>query len=163
MNRTTTEQAKGRASAMHPQKNRAGSAPDPRERGSISSWFITGSFVLILGVGIAVDLTGQVHTQVRANNVAAQAARVGGQQLGGGSISGGTPQVDAGMAAQAAQAYLAGAGMSGTVGVPGGAVVVVDTRDTYQPKFLSMIGISSMPVSGHGESRSIRVVDGAEQ
>ena len=135
-----------------------------RERGSVSSWLITGTFVMILGVGIAVDLTGQVHALTRANSVANEAARTGGQQLAkGASIQGGAVQVDATQAAQAARSYLSSAGMTGTVQVHGGAIVVVTANDTYQTKFLSLIGISQMPVEGHGESRSVRVIDGTEQ
>lgn len=134
------------------------------ERGSVSSWLITGAFVLILGVGIAVDLTGQVHALTRANSIASQAARAGGQQLAqGASIQGGAVSIDGHQAAQAARSYLAEAGMTGTVQVHGGAVVLVTANDTYQTKFLSIIGIGEMPVEGHGESRSVRVVDGAEQ
>ncbi|MBL0884852.1 pilus assembly protein TadG-related protein [Myceligenerans indicum] len=138
-------------------------SPPATELGSISSWLITGAFVMILGVGIAVDLTGQVHTQTRANDVASQAARAGGQQLAGSvAIRGGAPQIDASQAAQAARAYLASAGVTGTVMVRGD-VVVVETTDTYQTKFLSLIGLNTMTATGHGESRSIRAVDGTEQ
>ncbi|MEU4360757.1 pilus assembly protein [Promicromonospora sp. NPDC023987] len=135
-----------------------------RERGSVSSWLITSTFVMILGVGIAVDLTGQVHAQQHARDVAAQAARVGGQQLQGGSaIRGQGAQANAHQAAVAAQTYLASTDMTGSVTVPGGDRVVVRTSDVYQTKFLSFIGLSSMRVSGEGEARVARVAGGIEQ
>ena len=52
-----------------------------QERGSISIWLVTTGFAMIVLVGLAVDLGGQVHAQQRARAVADQAARTGGQQL----------------------------------------------------------------------------------
>lgn len=135
-----------------------------RERGSVSSWLVTSTFVMILGVGIAVDLTGQVHAQQHARDIAAQAARVGGQQLqSGAAIRGEGAQADSTQAVVAAQTYLAESGMTGTVTAPGGTMIVVRTDDVYQTKFLSFIGLSAMPVSGAGEARIARVIGGAEQ
>src|SRR3546814_9622984 len=51
------------------------------ERGSISIWVITATLAMMILVGLAVDLGGQVHAQQRAHDVAAQAARTGGQQV----------------------------------------------------------------------------------
>lgn len=135
-----------------------------RERGSVSSWLVTSTFVMILGVGIAVDLTGQVHAQQHARDVASQAARVGGQQLqGGAALRGQGAQADAHQAAVAARTYLVSTGMTGTVTVPGGVRVVVRAEDLYQTKFLSFIGLTSMPVSGEAEARIVRAVGGIEQ
>ena len=68
----------GSTDMWRPQRSPTGAA---RERGSVSVWFATASFVMILLVGLAVDLTGQVHAQQRTRDVAAQAARAGGQEL----------------------------------------------------------------------------------
>ena len=43
------------------------------ERGSISVWFATASFAMIILVGMAVDLGGKVHTQQQARSAASQA------------------------------------------------------------------------------------------
>ena len=135
-----------------------------RERGSVSSWLVTSTFVMIIGVGIAVDLTGQVHAQQHARDVAVQAARAGGQQLQAGSaIRGEGAHANDHGAVVAAQAYLAAADMAGTVRVPGGDRVVVRTDDVYETQFLSFIGMTSMPVSGEGEARVARAVEGVEQ
>jgi Flp pilus assembly protein TadG len=135
-----------------------------RERGSVSSWLVTSTFVMIIGVGIAVDLTGQVHAQQHARDVAFQAARVGGQQLQAGSaIRGEGVQADASQAAVAARTFLASADMTGTVSVPSGDLVLVRTSDVYETKFLSFIGLNSMRVSGEGEARVVRAVGGVEQ
>jgi Flp pilus assembly protein TadG len=42
---------------------------------------VTAAFAMIILAGLAVDLGGQVLTRQHASNVAAQAARAGGQQL----------------------------------------------------------------------------------
>ena len=56
--------------------------PMPRdERGSITIWLAIASFAMMVLVGLAVDLGGQVHAQQRAHDIAAQAARTGGQQV----------------------------------------------------------------------------------
>ena len=60
----------------HPAPTRHGA-----ERGSISIWLVTTGFAMIVLVGLAVDLGGQVHAQQHARAVADQAARTGGQQL----------------------------------------------------------------------------------
>jgi len=51
------------------------------ERGSISIWLAVSSFVMMMLVGLAVDLGGQVHAKQRAHNIAAEAARTGGEQV----------------------------------------------------------------------------------
>ena len=55
------------------------------ERGSITVWLALSSFVMIFLVGLAVDLGGQVHAHERAHDLAAQAARAGGEEVEGGA------------------------------------------------------------------------------
>jgi hypothetical protein len=75
------------ATATSP-STRSGNANDPTatneptgQRGSVSIWLVTTGFAMIVLVGLAVDLGGQVHAQQHARAVADQAARTGGQQL----------------------------------------------------------------------------------
>ena len=70
---------------------------------------------MIMLVGLAVDLGGQVHAQQRAHDVAAQAARAGGQQVQAAPAIAGraTLSVDVAAARSAAQDYLAAAGVDG--------------------------------------------------
>jgi Flp pilus assembly protein TadG len=135
-----------------------------RERGSVSIWLATASLVMIILVGLAVDLGGQVHTQQRARDVAAQAARAGGQQiLSGPAVRGQGAQADTGAAKAAARAYLAAAGMSGSATIQGGDTLVVTTTDTYQTTFLSIIGLNRLTVTGHASARIIRAVGGVQR
>src|SRR3546814_9629021 len=84
------------------------------ERGSISIWVITATLAMMILVGLAVDLGGQVHAQQRAHDVAAQAARPGGQQVQAvPAVEGRYVALDTAAARQAAEEYLAAAGRSG--------------------------------------------------
>src|SRR3954453_8644954 len=98
----------------------------PDERGSISLWLVTASFVMMMLVGLAVDLGGQVHAKQRAHDTAAEAARTGGEQVESApAIEGRYVSVDTASARSAAEHYLASAGVTGTVTVTGGDTVRV--------------------------------------
>src|SRR5207344_2640206 len=85
-----------------------------RERGSVSLWMVTTAFGLIILAGLAVDLGGQVLTRQHASNVAAQAARAGGQQLQASrAIRGQGVSADPALAAAAARSYLAASDVIG--------------------------------------------------
>lgn len=135
------------------------------DRGSVTVWLALASFVMVVLVGVAVDLSGQVYASQHARDVASQAARVAGQQLDSGpAVRGGTNQVDTATAVAAAKTYLASSGMQGEVTVTGGgATLVVTTSSTYETKFLSIIGLSSLAVSGRSEARIVRAVNGTER
>ena len=134
------------------------------ERGSISIWLVTTGFAMIVLVGLAVDLGGQVHAQQHARAVADQAARTGGQQLDAAvAVRGDGAVTDTHRARQAATAYLTASGLTVTVAVTGGTTVTVNVRDTYPTTFLGIIGITSMTVTGHGQARITRSVEGVEQ
>lgn len=133
-----------------------------REQGSVAVWMITTALVMIILVGLAVDLSGRVHAKQRAQDVAAEAARAGGQQLQGpAAIRGQGAVVDPAAAVVAANTYIAGApGMTGSATIAGGTTVVTDTSTTYQTKFLGLIGITSLTVTGHAEVQVNRAVSG---
>jgi hypothetical protein len=116
-------------------------------------------------VGLAVDLTGQVHAQQHARTVAAQAARAGGQELNAPrAVRGLEVRANPRAAAQAARAYLAASDVDGSVSVQGaGTRLVVTTSDTYSTRFLSIIGLRGMTVTGTAEARLARVVQGGER
>lgn len=119
---------------------RSGNANDPTATneptggaGSISIWLVTTGFAMIVLVGLAVDLGGQVHAQhVRA--VADQAARAGGQQLDAAvAVRGRRGRDRHPPARQAATAYLTASGLTGTVTVTGGTTVSPSTSATPTP------------------------------
>lgn len=133
------------------------------ERGSVTIWLITASFVMTVLVGLAVDLSGQVYAQQRAHDLAAQAARAGGEQVQAApAIEGRYLSLDAAAARAAALNYLTAAGVSGTVTITGGAINVTVT-DTYQPRFLGLLGIHHLAVTGSASARVIRSLGGTER
>lgn len=134
------------------------------ERGSISIWMVTASFVMMVLVGLAVDLGGQVHAKERAHDIAAEAARTGGEQVQAApAIEGQYLAVDTTAAKRAAEDYLAASGVTGTVTITGGNTITVDVTDEYDPKFLSIIGVGNLTVTSSASARLIRSLGGSEQ
>ena len=134
------------------------------ERGSITIWLAVSSFVMMILVGLAVDLSGQVHAKQRAHNIAAEAARTGGEQVQAApAIQGQYVAIEAVAARNAAEDYLAAAGVTGTVTVIGGDTITVAVTDTYTPKFLSVIGIGDLTVTSRASARLVRSIGGSEQ
>ena len=134
---------------------------DHTERGSISVWLATASVVMVILVGVVVDLAGQVHAQQHTRDVAAQAARVAGQQIDVPvAVRGHGVQANPAQARAAAQAYLNTSDVSGTASIVNGTTMTVRTSSTYHTKFLSIIGLSSMRVTGYAEARIVRVLGG---
>ena len=134
------------------------------ERGSITVWLALSSFAMIFLVGLAVDLGGQVHAHERAHDVAAQAARAGGEEVEGGpAIQGSGLSISPAAARAAAQSYLDQAGVSGTVAITGGSTITVTVHDGYDPRFLGLIGIHHLDVTGTASAHLIRTLGGSQQ
>jgi Putative Flp pilus-assembly TadE/G-like len=134
------------------------------ERGSVTLWMVTASFVMMTSVGLAVDLGGQVHAQQRAHDLAAQAARAGGQHVQAApAIEGRSVQVDTSSARLAAEDYLTAAGVDGTVTLTGGDTITVRVSDVYDPRFLGLLGISHLDVTGSASARLVRSLAGTER
>jgi Flp pilus assembly protein TadG len=134
------------------------------ERGSVTVWLALSSFVMIFLVGLAVDLAGQVHAHERAHDVAAQAARAGGEEVeGGAAIQGRELTISSAAARAAAQRYLDSAGVTGTVEITNGDTITVTVNDSYDPQFLGLIGIHRLDVSGTATARLIRTLGGNER
>ncbi|WP_231123823.1 TadE/TadG family type IV pilus assembly protein [Nocardioides sambongensis] len=134
------------------------------ERGSVSVWVATATVAMIVLVGLAVDLGGQVHTRQRVHDVAAQAARAGGEQVQAApAVQGRYVRIDAGSARSAAQEYLRAAGVSGTVTITAGDTITVTVRDTYDTQFLPIIGVRRLEVGATASARLVRTLGGSEQ
>lgn len=134
------------------------------ERGSITVWLALASFAMIVLVGLAVDLGAQVHAHERAHDLAAQAARAGGEEVdSGAAIQGSGLWINPAAARAAAQRYLDQAGVSGTVAVTSGNTITVTVHDSYHPQFLGLIGIQRLDVTGTATARLIRTLGGSQQ
>jgi Flp pilus assembly protein TadG len=133
------------------------------ERGSVTVWMAVASFVMMALVGLAVDLGGQVHAQQRAHDLAAQAARAGGEQVqAAAAIQGRYAHIDTTAARTAAQRYLDAVGVDGTVSITGGDTINVTVTDTYNPHFLTFLG-KQLQVTGTASARLVRTLGGTEQ
>jgi Flp pilus assembly protein TadG len=120
--------------------------------------------VMIILVGMAVDLGGKVHTQQQARSAAAQAARTGAQEVQGSTaVRGEDLRVDINAAKAAAMDYLHAAGVEGSARIVDGDTLIVTTTDTYTSKFLGIIGLDSMQVTGEASARLIRAEGGIER
>jgi hypothetical protein len=115
--------------------------------------------VMALGVlamiGLSVDGGGKMRALKRADRIAAEAARAAGQAIDfDQAVPGGEKVVDPGAAVGAAQAYLAAAGVSGSVSLSGDRrQVSITVSDTYNTVILGIIGIGDMPVTGHATAQ----------
>lgn len=134
------------------------------ERGSIAVWLALASFAMIFLVGLAVDLGGQVHAHERAHDLAAQAAHAGGEEVDGGpAIEGSSLMIDPAAARAAADRYLDQAGVHGTVTVTGGNTISVTVHDSYDARFLGLIGIRRLAVTGTATAHLVRTLGGSQQ
>jgi hypothetical protein len=71
-----------------------------------------------------------------------------------GAVRGDGVSIDPAAAARAARAYLAAAGVDGTVTVEGNAVRV-STSLAYQPVFLGVAGVGPLTVTGSASARPV--------
>jgi hypothetical protein len=122
------------------------------------------AIALLIGIGISVDGNGVTRAEGRADDVAAEAARRGAQQIVEGSAVLGTRlRVDPAAAETAAEDYITAAGMSGSARVEGN-VLEVDTTTIYTPVFLDLVpGAGPVDVDGHAEAELVPGLDGAQQ
>ncbi|WP_329600194.1 Tad domain-containing protein [Streptomyces pseudovenezuelae] len=127
--------------------------------------FVAVCVIALIGIiGVAVDGGSKMRATERADYIAGEAARAGGQAIDPAeAISGTAIVVDPQDAAAAAQAYLSSAGATGTVSVSGdGKTLTVDVTGSYDTKFLSVVGIGSLSVTGHGKATLLHGVTAPE-
>ncbi|MEV7643376.1 hypothetical protein AB0O32_25930 [Streptomyces rubiginosohelvolus] len=115
--------------------------------------FVAICTVALLGlIGIILEGGGKMRATERADAVAMEAARAGGQALDpAGAVTGTRVRADPAAATAAAYAYLSSAGVSGRVSASAdGRKLTVTVNDTYVTKILPVVGIGSMAVTGRG-------------
>jgi hypothetical protein len=122
---------------------RALRAPERREDGMITAFTIVITAALILFVGLAYDGGRALDGRVRALNEAQEASRAGAQALNVAALrSGAAAVLDPAAAVDAAKAYLAATGDTGTVDVAGTTVTVAVTH-VQATTFLGMVGVGA--------------------
>ncbi|MGW7715525.1 pilus assembly protein TadG-related protein [Streptomyces chartreusis] len=134
------------------------------DRGGVTV-FVAVCVVALIGIiGVAVDGGSKMRAVERADFVAGEAARAGGQTIDPAkAISGEAVVVNPADAVAAARSYLSSVGATGTVSVSGdGKTLTVRVNDTYDTTFLSVVGIGSLTVAGHGEATLLHGVTAPE-
>ena len=118
---------------------------------------------LLTLVGLVVDGGTKVRAVQRADALAAEAGRAGGQAINvPAAVTGEVPTVDVRAAMAAAQRYLTENGVQGVVTVTdAGRTLDVEVTSTSQTIFLGLIGVNSMTVQGHARVTLVRGVSGA--
>lgn len=145
----------------HTRHLRTAAAKDP-EAGSVTVFLAISVLGLLLLVGLVADGGAKLRATQRADAVAAEAARAGGQALDvPGGIAGSGTRVDRSTAVVAATSYLRQAGHTGTVTISDDRTrLEVDVTDTQPTAFLSLIGISALTVTGHAEANLVEGITG---
>lgn len=121
-----------------------------RDDGSLTPMVVVFATAIFLMIGLSVDGGGRMRTIERADSIAAEAARAGGQAINiPEAVTGQADVVDPAKAVAAAKTYLATAGATGTVTVsPDGHQIAVTVHLTYRPVFLGALGFGSWTEEG---------------
>lgn len=124
------------------------------ERGAVAVVFISIVVVLIVVTGLVVDSSGKYQTAQSAQMLAASAARAGTNALAAGAVTDGSLALNGSQAISTAESYLSAAGVSGSATVVGDTITVTVT-DSYQTRFLTIIGINNLDVSATASAQLI--------
>ena len=126
-----------------------------RERGSFSLLLAVLAIGLLVAIGLVVDGGRYITASQLANNAAGEAGRAAGQHITSQTILGQQPQVDTASAVNAAQEYLAAAGVDGTVTVNESEITITATVQR-RPILLTVAGVSSITANGSATVRLAR-------
>jgi hypothetical protein len=123
-----------------------------RDAGRVSVFMAVAVTGLVAVLGVAVDATGQLRTLLRADNLAAEAARAAGQAVDVDVVAeSGQHRVDPDQAVAYASEYLATAAHdhASQVAVNGdGTAVDITVELTYQHRILGLFGMPDAVVTG---------------
>jgi hypothetical protein len=133
-----------------------------RDAGSVTVFMAITVIGLLVLIGLVVDGGVKIRGAQRADAVAAEAARAAGQMVAlAGVVGHQDVAVDRQGAVNAANAYLAAAGETGNVVIgPDGTTVEVTVTTSSPTAFLSLIGITNLTVTGHGEATLVHRLSG---
>lgn len=124
------------------------------DAGSITVLVVFLALSLVLVAGLVFDAGGALTDRQRANDIAAQAARYGADQVQP-APAGQTPLIDPSSAQAAAQRFLAQEGVSGTVQASTTQVSVTVTIE-HHTALLSAAGIVTLTVEGTSTATPLR-------
>lgn len=121
------------------------------ETGSVSVFVAIAAIGLMILAGLIADGGAKLRAIQRAESIASEAARAGGQAIDTRAVAHGQDlSIDVEQAVRAAQIYLAGVGVDGTVDVSeDGQRIQVNVTSRSRTVFLSLIGISTLSANGN--------------
>jgi Flp pilus assembly protein TadG len=141
---------------------RAGLAEGDDERGSLTLMLAVLFVALLAMAGLVVDGGAKLDEAEYAAAVAQEAARAGAGMVNQArAYSTGSFAIDRVQALDAAQQYLAVAGVHGTVRTVGADSIGVTVTITEPTKILSIIGISTITSTGSATASLVTGVTGA--
>lgn len=137
----------------------------PRRRGDqgqVTAFVVVITSALLLLAGLVLDAGLALATKTRALDIAHAAARTGAQQLDLTAYRvDGIVRLDAANAERAAQDYLAGAGVTGTVTADADAVTV-EVRVRHRTQILNLIGVAALQMTATATARPRHGVTGPD-
>ena len=125
------------------------------DQGAITMLVVITMTGLLAMAGLVYDGSQKMRGARIATTSAAEAARAATQALTPAAITGHPSDVDASVGVRAGRAYLAAAGVEGSVSISGD-TVTVHTTVPWQPQFLGIIGIGPQTVTGDASARTTR-------
>ncbi|MEU8296070.1 hypothetical protein AB0C04_02125 [Micromonospora sp. NPDC048909] len=132
-----------------------------RDAGRVSIFLAVAMVGVLAVIGLSFDGAGQLRTLQRADNLAAEAARTGGQAIDRATaIAGGPKRIDQQQARAAVADYLAAAGTAGhSVSFPvvgGETLINVRVTVTYRRSMLGLFGFdNTVTVTGEATARAL--------
>lgn len=127
--------------------------PAPSDAGRVSVFIAIAITGLLMVFGAVVDGTGQLRTLMRADNIAAEAARAAGQAVDVDVVAAeGDHRVDEDLAAEYARRYLVTAGhdepgMTYDIGLGDDGTVSIVVELPYRNRVLGMFGRSDVQLT----------------
>lgn len=140
-------------------------AKHDHDAGRVSAFLAIALLAVFMIIGLSFDGAGQLFALQRAHNLAAEAARAGGQAIDEAQAINGERVIDQAAAIQAVDDYRAAAGVTGPpAGFPppgpnGEARITVVVELTYQPALLSFFGWEQITVTGEATARLLTEED----
>ncbi|MEV1334046.1 pilus assembly protein TadG-related protein [Micromonospora costi] len=132
-----------------------------RDAGRVSIFLAVAMVGVLAVIGLSFDGAGQLRTLQRADNLAAEAARAGGQAIDRATaIAGGPKRINQQEARAAVADYLSAAGTTGhTVSFPvvgGETLVSVRVTITYRRSMLGLFGFDdTVSITGEATARAL--------
>lgn len=125
--------------------------------GAVTAFFAVIVLALLLVIGLVADGGAKVRASQRAHQLAAEAARAGGQVIDLDTVAAGDRvRVSPDQARQAATRFLAASGAQGSAIVSDdGTRLTVQVELTEHTSFLSLIGVTT--VTGTGDATAVLV------